>query len=57
MIEKSAKSSKERERFFDNIEDYHYWDKVEELYPGKYRYKKILVKYGLYDWIKAIVKL
>lgn len=57
MIEKSAKSSKARERFFDNIADFHYWDKVEELYPGKYRYKRILVKYGLYDWIKATIKL
>lgn len=55
FIEKSLKPSKNRDKFLDRIKDYHYWDKVEELYPAKYTYKKLLVKCGLYDVLKKIL--
>lgn len=55
FIEKSLKPSKNREKFFNRIKDYHYWDRVEELYPAKYAYKKLFIKWGLYDILKKIL--
>jgi len=56
MIEKSTTRSDNRDIFLYNVEDIHSWDKVEQLYPNKYKYKKILVKTGLYDIIKKVYK-
>ena len=55
-LEKSIKLSANRGRFFEKIKDYHYWDRVEELYPKKYKYKRFLVKVGLYDLLKKVIK-
>lgn len=55
MIEKSIGPSPNRSIFLERIKDYHYWDKVEELYPPKYKYKKLLVKFGLFDLLKRVV--
>lgn len=55
FIEKSIKPSVNKERFFREIEDYRYWEKVEELYPPKYKYKKMLVKMGLYGFLKKFL--
>lgn len=55
FIEKSIMPASNRKIFFENIKDYRYWNKVEELYPRKYKYKKFLIKAGLYDLIKRII--
>lgn len=55
LIKDSVAKPVNRGKFFENIADYHYWSKVEELYPAKYKYKKILVKVGLYDWLKKFI--
>lgn len=55
FIEKSIKESPNRDKFFERIVDNKYWDRVEELYPPKYKYKKLLIKLGLFDIIKRIV--
>lgn len=52
LIESSVAPAANRKRFFDGIDDYHYWDRVEELYPPKYKYKKLLVRLGIYDVLK-----
>lgn len=55
FIEKSITSAPNRKKFFENIRDYHYWSNVEELYPEKYKYKKFLVKIGMYDFVKKFI--
>ena len=55
MVEKSISPAANRDKFFENISDYNYWDRVEELYPPKYKYKKLIVKMGLYGAIKKII--
>lgn len=56
FIEYSIKPVEKRKEFLDKIRDYKYWEKVEELYPTKYKYKKLLVRVGLYSLLKKIVK-
>lgn len=54
-IEKSVNLPENREKFLKGIrEDLHFWNRVEELYPSKYRYKKLLVRLGLFDFLKKI---
>lgn len=55
FIAESVKASPNREKFFERIEDYDYWDKVEELYPPIYKYKKLLVRLGVFDSIKRLL--
>lgn len=56
FIEQSIEPAINRNKFFEKIKDYHYWDKVEELYPPKYKYKKVLVKFKVYDLLKKIFR-
>lgn len=53
----SIKLGKLREAFFQNINDYHFWDNVEKLYPPKYILKKLLVKINIYPVIVKVKKL
>ncbi len=55
FIENSIKRAINRDKFFEKINDFHYWDKVEELYPTKYKYKKLLVRLGIYDFLKKFI--
>ncbi len=56
-IKYSVNVSDKRELFFENmINDDNYWERVEELYPKKYKLKKILVKTGLYNIVKKIIE-
>lgn len=55
FMEKSVTSSPNRELFFKKIADDSFWDRVEVLYPPKYRLKKLLVTSGLYEMIKKII--
>lgn len=55
FIEQSVKAGEKREEFFSQLHKIDFWDKVENLYPPKYKYKKLLVKMGLYDLVKRIV--
>lgn len=55
FIERSIQKSPNREIFFDNISDYTCWDRIEGLYPPKYKFKRFLVKIGLYDIIKKMI--
>ena len=55
MIEQSIALSPNRSLFLARIKDHHYWDRVEELYPPKYKYKKLLIKLGLYDVLKRFI--
>ena len=54
-IEKSIKKAANREEFFKRIKDFHYWSRVEELYPAKYKYKKLFIKLGIYDFVKRFL--
>lgn len=55
FIEKSVSLSANREIFFENIQNNNYWERVEELYPTKYKLKKMLVKMRLYSVLKRII--
>lgn len=55
FIEKSINKSPNREKFFERIGDCNYWSHVEELYPPKYKYKKLLVKLGIFEFLKRII--
>ena len=56
FIKDSIKKSPNRDAFFDGLYAADFWDNVEKLYPSKYKYKKFLVKTGLYLIVKKIVK-
>lgn len=58
LIEKSSIRSSRREDFFKNIMEgnIEFWNLVEKLYPPKYKYKRFLVKIGLYDVIKQFTR-
>lgn len=56
LIEKSSHASPNRKLFFNKITDFNFWDKVESLYPAKYPLKKLLVKIGIFDFIKRITR-
>lgn len=55
FIEESVSPAANRNEFLKRVVDFHYWDNVEELYPPKYKYKRMLVKVGLYDLIKRLL--
>ena len=57
LVEKSSFASPQRKQFFDRLlnGDNNFWDSIEKLYPPKYKYKKILVKIGLFGLIKKII--
>ena len=55
FIETSITESKNRALFFKKIRDYHFWDRVENLYPPKYKFKTLLIRLKLYDLIKKII--
>jgi len=54
FMEKSVTLSPNRTAFFAKISDTTFWDRVESLYPSKYRLKKLLVKTGVYHLIKKL---
>lgn len=56
FIEQSVRLGEKREEFFSKLNRIDFWDSVENLYPSKYKYKKLLVKMGLYDLVKQIVR-
>ncbi len=55
FIEKSVQESPRRDEFFNRINQTDCWDHIEELYPPKYKYKKLLVRLGLFDRLKRII--
>ena len=55
FMEKSVGLSQNREQFFKRMSDKDFWDKVESLYPSKYILKKLLVKTGLYAYVKRLI--
>lgn len=55
MIVESTKRNDNKDRFIDEIGNTELWDTVEQLYPKKYKYKKILIKTGLYDLLKKLL--
>lgn len=57
LIEKSTFASKNRQRFFTDLMQEGFWDKVERLYPPKYPMKVLLVRLGLYDWLKRVKEI
>lgn len=54
FIQDSIKKSPNREAFFKEIDNVGCWDNIEKLYPSKY--KKFLIKVGLYSLVKKIIK-
>lgn len=55
LLEKSINLPPNRELFLERIKDCSYWEKVEELYPPKYKLKKLLVRFGLYSIVKKLI--
>jgi hypothetical protein len=55
FMEKSVGLSQNREQFFKRMSDKDFWNKVESLYPSKYILKKLLVKTGLYAYVKRLI--
>ncbi|MBR1893306.1 MAG: hypothetical protein IJ815_07235 [Lachnospiraceae bacterium] len=57
LIEKSSLKSSRRDDFFKGVLEgrNEFWDSVEKLYPPKYKYKRFLVKIGLYDLLKRFI--
>lgn len=55
MIIESTKRSNNRDKFIEQMGNTYIWDNVEQLYPRKYKYKKLLVKSGLYELLKKLI--
>ena len=57
LIAKSSGKSPRRQDFFKLIKDGNndFWEVVEKLYPPKYKYKRFLVRVGLYDVLKRFI--
>lgn len=55
FIEKSVKLGKNRDQFLAKVDESDFWDNVEALYPSKYKYKKMLVKLGVFEIIKKFI--
>ncbi|MBR4085150.1 MAG: Coenzyme F420 hydrogenase/dehydrogenase, beta subunit C-terminal domain [Lachnospiraceae bacterium] len=56
FIEKSVNLGKKRDEFLLKMNNEFFWESVEALYPAKYKYKKILIKCGIYNFIKKFMK-
>lgn len=55
-IVKSIQLNKNNEEFLKDINNINIWDNVEKFYPPKYKYKKFLIKIGIYDLLKKVIK-
>lgn len=57
LIKTSSKKSPHRQEFFNllNGNNNNFWESIEKLYPPKYKYKRFLVKVGLYDLLKRFI--
>lgn len=53
-IVNSVAINKRRDEFLTNFND-EIWDDVERFYPLKYKYKKLLVKIGVFEFLKRHV--
>ncbi|MDD3139580.1 MAG: Coenzyme F420 hydrogenase/dehydrogenase, beta subunit C-terminal domain [Lachnospiraceae bacterium] len=54
MIQESTKRNPLKDEFLNRMWDIAFWNKVEILYPPKYKLKKVLVKLGLYDVLRKM---
>lgn len=54
-IENSVHLGEKRDEFLSIMNDPSIWNNVERLYPPKYKYKKLLVRLHLYEFLKRFI--
>lgn len=55
FIENSVTLGQKRNDYLEHMDDENFWENVEQYYPPKYKYKKLLVKIGVYNLIKKFM--
>ncbi len=55
FISESVNLGANRDEFMKEMNNSDFWEHIENLYPPKYKFKKILVKLGLYSILKKFL--